>query len=163
MRMRVAHPRVAAVLLALVAGIPARGATDAKRCAAAKLKAAGKATQCLLVVDAKAAAGSTIDPVRVQRCRDQLGDPIRGAFARAEARGGCIVTGDASAVQGQIDTTVSALESALAIGTPSACQAAKLMAAGNNAKFPVASSNPSNTSITKPTGKMMAPTIPGMP
>ena len=122
------------MLLGLVTGGPARGATEAQRCSAAKMKAAGKATQCLLVVDTKAAAGSTIDPIRVQRCREQLGDPTRGAFARAEARGGCITTGDAPAVQGQIDTAVAGLDSALAVGTPSACQAAKLMAAGKNTK-----------------------------
>ena len=83
------------MLLGLITDSPAPGATGAQRCAAAKVKAGGKTTQCLLVVDAKAAAGSTIDAVRVQRCRDQLGDPTRGAFVRAEARGGCIVTGDA--------------------------------------------------------------------
>jgi hypothetical protein len=122
------------MLLGLITDSPAPGATGAQRCAAAKVKAGGKTTQCLLVVDAKAAAGSTIDAVRVQRCRDQLGDPTRGAFVRAEARGGCIVTGDAPTVQGQIDNAVSTLDGALAIGTPSACQAAKLMAAGKNAK-----------------------------
>jgi Glycoside-hydrolase family GH114 len=134
MRMRVTHLGVAAVLLGLIAGSPARGATEAQRCAAAKLKAAGKATECLLGLDAKAAAGSTLDPVRVQRCRDQLGDPTRGTFARAEARGGCIITGDATGVQGQIDTVVSGINTALAVGTPTACQGAKLMAAGKNAK-----------------------------
>src|SRR5262249_2721114 len=106
----------------------------AQHCAAAKMKAAGKATECLLVIDAKAAAGSPIDPVRLQRCRDQLGDSTRGAFARAEARGECIITGDAFAVQGQIDTAVSGLDTPLGVGTPSACQAAKLMAAGKKAK-----------------------------
>src|SRR5262249_46319157 len=76
----------------------------------------------------------TVDPARVQRCRDQLGDPARGAFARAEAGGGCVIAGDASVVQGHIDTAVVAIDGALAVGTPSACQAAKLVAAGKKAK-----------------------------
>src|SRR5262249_4473007 len=134
MRMRVAHLGVSAMLLGLLTGSPARGATEAQRCAAAKVKAAGKATQCVLVVDPRAGAGAPTGLARLRRCRDQLGDPTGGAFARAEARGGCIVTGDAPAVQGQIDAAVSAVDGALAIGTPSACQAAKLMAAGKNAK-----------------------------
>ena len=134
MRMRVIRLGIAAVLLGWFNRSPAHGATEAQQCAAAKMKAAGKATQCLLVIDAKAAVGSTIDPVREQRCRDQLGDPTRGAFARAEARGGCIITGDAPGVQGEIDATVSGIDTALPVGTPSACQAAKLMAASKNAK-----------------------------
>jgi len=39
-------------------------ATEAQRCAATKVKAAGKATQCLRAVAAKVAAGSTIDDAR---------------------------------------------------------------------------------------------------
>src|SRR5262249_437292 len=60
MRMRVTRLGIAAVLLGLITGSPARGATEAQHCAAAKMKAAGKATECLLVIDAKAAAGSPI-------------------------------------------------------------------------------------------------------
>jgi glycosyl hydrolase family 114 len=134
MRMRAGRLGLVVVLLELLTGGAARAGTAAQRCAATKMQAAGKMTQCLLLIDAKAAGGVIIDPARVQRCEDQLGDPLRGAFARAEAGGGCVITGDASTVQGHIEAGVVAIDGALAVGTPSACQAAKLAAAGKKAK-----------------------------
>src|SRR5262249_46146946 len=103
MRAYVAHLGIVALLVGLMIGSAAHAATGAQRCAAAKMRAGGKMTRCLLVIDAKAATGATIDPARVQRCGDQLGDPARGAFARAEAVGDCVVTGDAPVVQGHVD------------------------------------------------------------
>jgi hypothetical protein len=123
-----------AVALVLLAGSVAHAATPGERCAAAKLRAAGKTASCLLLLAGKAAGGASVDSARLQRCRDRLGDPTRGAFARAEAGGGCVITGDAAAIQAQVDATVAAIDAALAVGTPSACQAAKLVAAAKKAK-----------------------------
>ena len=76
------------------------GGNPGQQCAASKVKAAGKKAACLLFLDAKVAGGATADPIKVQRCEDKLSDPEQGAFARAEARGGCAVGGDAMTVEG---------------------------------------------------------------
>jgi hypothetical protein len=121
-----------AITLALVP--PARAAgTAAQQCASAKIKAAGKKAACLLSLDALAAGGRPVDPTRVQKCKDTLGDPMHGVFARAETRGGCLTAGDAPAVEATVDAFVDDVYAALNVGTPNACQVAKLKAAGKKA------------------------------
>ena len=121
-------------LLAVAApGSVARAATPGQQCAASKIKTAGKKAACLLLLDGKVAGGAMADPIKVQRCADRLGDPEKGAFARAEARGGCAIGGDAAMVEGTVDAFVVDVYGALNVGTPNACQAAKLRAAGKKA------------------------------
>jgi len=124
-----------ATLIAL--GAPAlragAGGTPAQVCASTKIKVAGKTAACLLAVDARVARGQTADSAALQACRDKLGAPLHGAFARAESRGGCLATGDAGSIEGKIDAFVDDVDGALAVGTPNACQSAKLRAAARDA------------------------------
>ena len=122
---------ILATLLAVATS--SRATTPSQQCAASKIKAAGKKAACLLYLDAKVAGGATADPIKLQQCADRLSDPEKGAFARAEARGGCAVGGDAVAVEGTVDAFVADVYGALNIGTPNACQAAKIRAAGKKA------------------------------
>src|SRR5262245_31706294 len=89
------------LLLAVTATAGAAG-DPGQRCAATKIAAAGKEALCLLALDARAAGGRAQDPGALQRCRDRLADPVRGAFVRAELRGGCAVGGDAALVDGLV-------------------------------------------------------------
>ena len=120
-----------ATLIALGApALPAgAGGTPAQVCAAGKIKAVGKAAGCLLNLDGRGAAGQTIDPAAPQACKDRIGATLRGAFARDETRGGCLTSGDAGAIESKIDAFVDDVDGALAVGTPNACQSAKLRAA----------------------------------
>ncbi len=128
--------RLAALLLLVAASTAERAAaaTAAEQCASAKIRAAGGKASCLLSLDARTAAGAAVDPGKVQRCKDRLGDPAKGAFARAEARGGCLTPGDASSVEGLVDTLADDVFTALNVGTPNSCQAAKLKAAGKKTR-----------------------------
>src|SRR5262245_50931230 len=116
------------ILASLLAGT-AHAATPGQQCAASKIKAAGKKAACLLYLDAKVAGGATADPIAMQRCADRMSDPEQGAFARAESRGGCAIGGDAMSVEGTVDSFVADVYGALNVGTPNACQAAKIRAA----------------------------------
>jgi hypothetical protein len=53
-----------------------------------------------------------------QKCKDKLGDPERGAFARAERRGGCLTHDDAPDVESTVDAFADGV-AALGVGTPS--------------------------------------------
>ena len=123
---------ILAMSLAIGAAAGAAG-TPGQECAARKITAAGKKAACLLSLDARAARGGAVDPVKVQKCKDKLGDPMRGAFAKAEERGGCLTTGDASGIEDKVDAFADGVDMALNVGTPNACQAAKLKAAGKTA------------------------------
>ena len=124
-----------ALMLALASTLAPAGAAagPGQRCASTKIQAAGKAALCLLSLDARAAEGRAADAAALQRCRDRLADPDRGAFARADLRGGCAMGGDAAPVEVLIDDLVNDLEAALAVGIPSGCQASKITAAGKRA------------------------------
>jgi hypothetical protein len=136
--MRIGSLRRAVLVVVVVLGVlPGRGrasGTPAQRCAAAKIRAAGKKAACLLALDAKTAGGAAANPTKLQRCRDHLSDPVRGAFAKAEGRGGCATGGDAATVEAAIDGFVDSATAALDVGTPSACQRAKIAAVGKKAK-----------------------------
>jgi hypothetical protein len=123
-----------ALLVGVAAAPTLAGPNDGQRCAASKLKAAGKKASCLLGLDAKTAAGITVDPLKVQKCKDKLGDPVKGTFARAEAKGGCVIEGDAATIEGKVDNVVDDVFTALNVGTPSICQSKKLKATGKKAE-----------------------------
>jgi len=76
------------------------GDANANRCAAAKLKAAGKRAKGALGCEARAAKGD--DPVDAD-CVAGAADKFTQAFASAEAKGGCATTGDAGSVAAGID------------------------------------------------------------
>ena len=118
------------VMPLLIAGAaPVGAASAAGTCASTKIKSAGKKADCLLALDARVAGGSAANPTKEQKCRDRFDD----SFTRAEARGGCLTVGDAPSVESTVDAFVADVDGALAVGTPSACQEAKLRAAGKKA------------------------------
>jgi hypothetical protein len=124
----------AALTLLLAVAATARAAGDpGQRCASTKIAAAAKEALCLLARDARTAGGRAQDPGALQRCRDRLVDPARGAFPRAELRGGCAIGGDAAAVDGLVGGLEAELGATLGVGLPNACQAAKIGAAGTEA------------------------------
>ncbi len=124
----------ALALLTATAGATRAAPSAGQRCAASKIRAAGQTTACLLGLDARHAAGATVDSSKVQKCKDRLGDPVKGTFARAEAKGGCVVDGDAAAVEATIDAFVDEVFTDLDVGTPNGCQSKKLAATGKKAQ-----------------------------
>jgi predicted dienelactone hydrolase len=120
---------IAMLALALGWGAAAEaGPSLAVKCQATKLKAAGKACDCRHAVASKAlATGGTVD---FTKCAAKLA----AAFAKADAKGGCPLTGEGGTVDGRLGSLVADLETALqasgASGDAAACVAAKLKAAG---------------------------------
>jgi hypothetical protein len=92
-------------LAADVAGnLPATpGDKDARKCAAAKQKAAGTAARGLLGCHARATKKSI--PLDVG-CLGQVRDKFEEAFTAAEGRGGCATSGDAAAVAAAVEAAV---------------------------------------------------------
>jgi len=106
---------VAAVCLLLLAGT-ATAATDAQKCAAAKLKAAGKYAACRLGADAKAeSSGLAADYSKCDAAR-------QASWTKTEAKYGsaCPTSGDDATVQGDVTELSECLDSSLT-GTPQTC------------------------------------------
>jgi hypothetical protein len=114
-------------LFVIVGSAPA-GAANA--CAAKKLKAAAKDVTCQTTLDAKEVAKNVPkDPAKVTKCQATF----TAAFAKNEAKGGCLTTGDAATAGASVDAFVLALDQALSLGAPNACQGAKIKAAAKKA------------------------------
>jgi len=94
-RMRSLAMAVAVMVVAF--GAPALGKpTPAQKCAAAKLKAAANKLAPKLACHQKALAhGATVSGT----CLAHATSVFTVAFAKAESKGGCIVTSDAAAVE----------------------------------------------------------------
>src|SRR5262245_46218144 len=88
-----------ACCLALTCAAPAHAGTAAQQCEATKLKAAGKDASCRASARAKTIVGTVGD---LTRCTTKLSS----AFAKAEGKGGCLTSGDASAVDARVDTSM---------------------------------------------------------
>ena len=105
--------------------------TAQARCAAAKIKAASKKAKCLLGLKSKqAATGTPTDPDRIQKCQDVFSQ----TFAKLDAKGDCITSGDAGTIEPVVDAFVADVDGALnSTGPPTAnkCQAGKISAAIN--------------------------------
>lgn len=101
-------------------------------CTGTKLKATGKAVSASVGCHARAAKqGGGIDPACPVKAAARLAD----AFARAEARGGCVTVGDADDIDVLLDSSVAAFVAALRPATTrSRCAAAKLAATGKKVK-----------------------------
>jgi len=94
----------------VIAAIPTGADDDSRKCASAKERAAGKEAKALATCAAKGAAdNSSPDPACVTKARDNydLG------FAKAEAKGGCALTGDADAVELLVDAYLDQIRGAL--------------------------------------------------
>ncbi len=123
-----------ALAVLLVASVDAGAATaPARRCAAAKLKAAGQAAAGLLGCHASAAKrGAAVDASCVSKAHAKL----MSAFGKAESKGGCASSGDTATVTDTLDDFVVAVAAALAGGGTSdgeRCAAVKLKATGKKA------------------------------
>jgi len=96
--------------IAIASFVEAKMSTPAEKCAAAKLNAAAKKMAAKLRCYQKAvAANGRLHP----NCLVVAEATFAAAFARAEARGGCVTTGDAAAIEMEVDADVAALVSAL--------------------------------------------------
>jgi len=93
------------LLIVLIASAPAAtafaGATPDQKCASAKMKAAGKKYAAKAKCHAKALAKSL--PVD-GACLSLAESKFAAAFAKADARGGCLHENDADAIEIKIDT-----------------------------------------------------------
>jgi hypothetical protein len=104
--------------------------TTAAKCAATKMKAAGKKAACLLDVQARSAArGAPPDAAKLAVCEQKMQD----AFAKSESKGGCNTMGDASAIENKVDAFSSDVQNELRGPSASKCDAAKLKTAGKRA------------------------------
>lgn len=99
-KMTLVRVLVAAVLL--VGTAHAQG-TDASRCAAAKQMAVGKKMlrklKCYATAMKKTASVSNVDP----ECLAKVEQKFVDAIAKAEAKGGCAVNGDAASLESLVD------------------------------------------------------------
>src|SRR5262249_8166580 len=103
---------VAGLWLAILAASPAPHAATgpAASCLAAKRKAVGKCAFEMLKCHAEAARRSVfVEP----RCRERAEARLAQAFARAEQRGGCATSGDAGALQAEVDMVLEGVVAAL--------------------------------------------------
>jgi hypothetical protein len=102
----------------LDAELNAAGPPSKNKCQAGKIKAAATKAACLLALKAKAAATGTIleplAPVKFAKCVDKYAS----AFAKLEDKGGCVTSGDAAALEGEIDTFVDGTATALTCPCP---------------------------------------------
>ncbi len=99
-----------AIVLAIAPGAVAKGKpTPAQKCSAAKIKAMSKKATSLFACYAKASlGGGTVDAGCVAKASGKFGI----TFAKIDAKGGCAITGDATAVEAEIDADVAALANA---------------------------------------------------
>src|SRR6185369_12935588 len=91
-----------------------RPTTTASRCAATKLKAAGKKAKTKLGCNAKAMrTGVALDP----QCLAKAETRFASTFSSAEAQAQCLTTNDADGIESQVDDVVSQLVAALPSNT----------------------------------------------
>ena len=95
------------VLLLVLAGPALAGPTPAGKCAAAKSKAASQKIAAKLKCSQRAyLAGTSVDP----DCLSRAEEKFTGAIAEAEAKGGCVVTGDATKLEAAANTCVGSVD-----------------------------------------------------
>jgi hypothetical protein len=107
--------RVVCALLvgtACLAGISS--AQDVGRCTAHKQRCAGRKVRDLLACHATASLeGSTADARCLEKARTKFDDPVRGCFAKLEARRSCGTVGDAAMIESKLDQVVADVVGAL--------------------------------------------------
>jgi cysteine-rich repeat protein len=118
---------LAVAVAVMITAVPVAAQSD--RCGASKLKATGKKCYAKAKCGAKAAAsGEEIDI----SCMDKAEAKFLSTFSRAEARGGCFTSGDASAIEAKVDAHDEDVRDELWTNalTENDCASAKLRAAG---------------------------------
>jgi len=124
------HRTVAVTLgvfaLTAVAALSAAAQTGPK-CSGAKQKAAGKKAGALLGCYSKAATKAVaLDAACVMKADGKF----TTAFGKSEAKGGCVTTGDAAAIEGKIDACAADINDDLYTSGEDKCAGAKIKAAG---------------------------------
>jgi hypothetical protein len=110
--------------------------TPAQKCAATKRKLAAKKFKGLTSCDAKAVGkGVAID----QDCVAKAKLSFTNAWAKAEAKGGCFSTGDATAIENKVDAEDSNLQTILQVnGAASKCTSGKFKDSGKKSSCKLA-------------------------
>lgn len=110
-------PKATDVVADLATALNPNAPLGQSRCQTTKLKAASKATSCLVALEAKAAEkGQFLEPdaTKAAKCRTALAT----AFTKAEAKDTCDTTADAATTQSTIDAFASDVASTLACPCP---------------------------------------------
>ena len=108
------------VVLGVSAGFLHAGPTPAQKCAVAKSKAAGKKFDAKLKCNQKAILkGQAVEP----NCLMAAESKFNTAITKAEAKGGCVATGDANAIEGVVEACVSTVVN---VTRAVACQTANM-------------------------------------
>jgi hypothetical protein len=88
------------------------------KCQGAKIKDAGKKAQCVTGLQAKvAAAGGSIDPLKLAKCQAK----VSAAYAKLEAKPGCNTTGDATAIENKVDAFTDDVNNELNVAAAPSC------------------------------------------
>lgn len=118
-------------LLVVAAASTAPAATDADKCAAAKMKAGAKYGSCRLLADAKANTKGV--PVDYTKCDAKLSK----AFDKADSKYGadCPTTGDRASVQTDMDEVLGCVATGLS-GTADDCDLSGAQLCGNGVVDP---------------------------
>ena len=99
-----------------MAGAATAGPSPSHKCAAAKQKAAGKKGACRLGCTANATLkGLALNAPTITACLGTCDTKFRTAFTKAEAKGGCHTTGDATTIEGKVDAFVMDVVSELPV------------------------------------------------
>jgi hypothetical protein len=105
---------LAVLSLVVALATPTPAASPAARCAAAKLRAAAHKLSAKARCHAKARrGGGAVDSA----CLATAETRFMQAFVRAEARGGCLMSGDAASIEVTVDDALAALLAALPAAT----------------------------------------------
>lgn len=117
----------AALMVGVLVGPAVFAADLPTRCTGTKIKAAGKKTFDEAKCHQKAIiAERNVDGL----CLGKAESKFVTTFAHAEAAGGCVVTGNATTVEGDVDTCIASFVGAIS-GAPG-CAGAKMKATGKN-------------------------------
>jgi hypothetical protein len=110
MKKVVALALVTLAVAAVSVSVAEAGPTPAQKCTGSKLKATGKKAAAKLKCHEKAIKkGIAVDPACLAKAEEKFAD----AFAKAEAKGGCLTTGDTGSIEGLVDTFVDDAVAAL--------------------------------------------------
>ena len=97
----------------LAAPVAFAGPTPAQKCSGSKIKATSKKASAKLKCHEKAILkGVAVDPECLAKAEDKFTD----AFAKAEAKGGCLTTGDTGSIEALVDSFVD--DSVAALNPP---------------------------------------------
>lgn len=92
----------------MLAGIAPAHAQTSQGCASAKLKALGKTASGAFGCYSKAAKlGAAVDTACTQKVEDKWNTPLKGAFQKAEIKGGCALEGQNWVLNGRCSITTS--------------------------------------------------------